>query len=240
MSTWPSLVRRVRPPAQVLAQVALGVVLVAALAFTPRDAVPVDNTDSLIGPDVHFTVAPVEQPAFGKILGGLSGLSGSAATSGALVSARAQIPTAPPVQLLIPLLRVHRAVEEVGVNRSGVMDVPANAWNAGWYKAGPVPGAPGNAVIEGHAGYPNQPMIFGNLSTLRPGDQIVVVLADKTQRLFLVVSTSSVPVGATPPGLASPYGPPSLTLITCSGDFDETSHTYSRRLVVQASYAGIV
>ncbi len=95
-------------------------------------------------------------------------------------------------------------------------------------------------MIEGHAGYPNQPMIFGKLSTLRAGDQIVVVLGDKSQRLFTVVSQSSVPVGSTPADFASPYGPPRLTLVTCSGDFDATTHSYARRLVVQASYSGLV
>jgi Sortase domain len=240
VSTWPSLLRRARPSAPVMAEVVLGVLLVAVLGFTPRDGVPVGNNDSLIGPSVRFTVAPAEQPSLGLALPGLNNLSAWASTSGALVSAKALIPTAPPAELLIPVLRVHRAVEPVGTNRSGVMDVPANSWNAGWYKSGPIPGAPGDAVIEGHAGYPGQPMIFGKLSTLRAGDQIVVVLADKSQRLFVVVSTSSVPVGFAPPGLGSPYGVPRLTLITCSGDFDDTSKTYSKRLVLQASYAGLV
>src|SRR4029077_2228604 len=109
------------------------------------------------------------------------------------------------VQLLIPALDVHRAVEAVGVNRSGVMNLPVNAWNAGWYQGGPVPGAPGDAVIEGHAGYPGQPMIFGKLMTLRAGDRIIVVLADRTRQLFRVDSMTSLPVGTAPPGFAEPY-----------------------------------
>jgi hypothetical protein len=240
VNTWPGMLRRARPSPQLVGEVVLGVLLVAALAFTPRDAAPTSNADDLIGPGVHFSVVPGEQPSFGLGLPGLSSLSGWASSSGAVVSARALIPTAAPAQLLIPLLRVHRTVEPVGTNRSGVMNLPTNGWNAGWYQGGPIPGAPGDAVIEGHAGYPNQPMIFGKLSTLRPGDQIVVVLGDKSQRLFTVVSQSSVPVGSTPADFASPYGPPRLTLVTCSGDFDATTHSYSRRLVVQASYSGLV
>jgi hypothetical protein len=240
VSTRPSLLRRARPSSQVVGEVVLGVLLVAVLGLTPRDATPTINSDDLIGPGVHFSVAPGEQPSFGLGLAGLSSVSGWASSSGAVVSARALIPTAPPAQLLIPLLRVHRTVEAVGTNRSGVMNLPTNGWNAGWYQGGPIPGAPGDAVIEGHAGYPNQPMIFGKLSTLRPGDQIVVVLGDKSQRLFTVVSQSSVPVGSTPADFASPYGPPRLTLVTCSGDFDATTHSYARRLVVQANYSGLV
>jgi hypothetical protein len=239
VSTWPGVLRRARPSPQLLGEIVLGVFLVAALGLTPRDAVPSTSTDDLIGRGVHFVVAPGTQPAFGSALPGLSNVSSWASTSGALVAERALVPKAPPAQLLIPTLNVHRAVEAVGTNRSGVMNLPVNGWNAGWYQGGPIPGAPGDAVIEGHAGFPNQPMIFGRLSTLRPGDQVVVVLADKSQRLFTVVSHSSVPVGYTPPGFASPYGLPRLTLVTCSGDFDDATKSYSRRLVVELSYAGL-
>jgi sortase (surface protein transpeptidase) len=75
---------------------------------------------------------------------------------------------------------------------------------------------------------------------LQPGDRIIVVLADKSRRLFLVVSTSRVPVGAAPNGFAEPYGPPRLTLITCTGYFDKASYSYSERLVVETRYAGLV
>jgi hypothetical protein len=239
VGTLPATLRRARLSPKLVGEVILGVLLVAALGLTPRDAVPSTTGDDLIGPGVHFVVAPGSQPAFGPALPGLNNMTAWASTSGALLTARALIPTSPPAQLLIPLLRVHRAVEPVGTNRSGVMNLPVNGWNAGWYQGGPIPGAPGDAVIEGHAGFPNQPMIFGKLSTLRPGDQIVVVLADKSQRLFTVLSQSNVPVGYTPSGFAAPYGPPRLTLVTCSGDFDATTHTYSRRLVVELSYAGL-
>jgi hypothetical protein len=238
--TWPSWLRRAHRADTVVGEVALAALLVAALAFAPRDAVPIDSPGDSIGPNVRFTAQPAEQPSFGLALPGLSKLSGWASTTGALVSARALLPTSPPAQLLIPTLRVHREVEAVGVNRFGVMDLPVNGWNAGWLKASPIPGAPGDAVIEGHAGYPGQPMIFGRLGTLRPGDQVVVVLADKSQRLFVVVSSTTVPVGKSPPGMAEPYGPPRLTLVTCTGHFDDQNHFYSQRLVVELSYSGVV
>jgi len=135
---------------------------------------------------------------------------------------------------------VHRAVEAVGIDRRGVIKLPVNWWNAGWYQGGPVPGAPGDAVIEGHAGFPDQPLIFGRLATLRTGDKIVVVLGDGSRHLFLVVSMSKLAVGTAPPGMAEPYGPPRLTLITCTGSFDKDHFSYSQRLVVEASYAGLV
>jgi len=153
---------------------------------------------------------------------------------------QAPIPTARPVQLLIPSIGVHRAVEIVGVTRSGVMQQPANYWNAGWFKGSPVPGAPGDSVIEGHAGYPGQPLIFGRLVKLHAGDAIIVVLGDRTRQLFRVESMRSVPVGTLPAGMAEPYGTPRLTLITCTGHFDQGSYSYSQRLVLEARYVGPV
>lgn len=239
VSAW-LLMSRARQSPQVVSEVVLAALLLVALAFTPHDAAPSTSSDNVVGPTVRFQSTPAEQPSLGLALPGLQGLSALAKVGGHAVSAKALIPTAPPVQLLIPTLNVHRPVEGVGVNRFRVMNLPVNAWNAGWYNSGPIPGAPGDAVIEGHAGYPGKPMLFGKLSSLRPGDQIVVVLADNSRRLFVVASMTSVAVGVAPPGMAEPTGPARLTLITCTGSFDATNFSYSRRLVVEANYAGIV
>lgn len=243
MQTRPASLGHAHSSEAVIGEVVLGVMLVCALAFSPHDAVPIDNPDASTGDNVRLAASVAQQPSFGLALPGLRDLSNWGATTGAVLSAnaaKALIPSAPPAQLLIPALYVHRAVEAVGTNRFGVMDLPANAWNAGWYKAGPTPGAPGDAVIEGHAGYPNQPMMFGKLATLRRGDQVVVVLSDGSKRLFLVESMSTVAAGTAPPGLGEPYGPPRLTLITCTGHFDDQNHFYSQRLLVELSYSGVV
>jgi hypothetical protein len=233
-------VRLARPAAQLLGEVALGVVLVATVAVSPRDGAPAAGYDDAWTAQVvvPYQSASYQQPQFGLNLPGLQSLTGSA--KAIVVSSTALVPTSPPVQLLIPALNVHRAVEGVGTNRFGVMNLPVNGWNAGWYKAGPIPGAPGDAVIEGHAGYPDQPMIFGKLATLKRGDKVFVVLADGSRRLFLISSMTTLPGGVAPPGMAEPYGPPRLTLVTCTGHFDATNKYYSQRLVVEASYAGIV
>jgi hypothetical protein len=236
----PSLIRRAHISTKAFGEVMLAVLLLATLAFSWRDGLPGNSYDGTAQAAIRIEALPGEQPSFGLTLPGLRNIPGWAKSTGELVSSRALIPTAPPVQLLIPSLNVHRPVEAVGVNRSRVMDLPVNAWNAGWYKGGPVPGAPGDAVIEGHAGYPDQPMIFGKLATLRPGDQILVVLSDGSRRLFIVKSMATLPVGVAPPGMAEPYGAPRLTLITCAGHFDEKTFSYSQRLVVEASYAGTV
>jgi sortase (surface protein transpeptidase) len=231
-STWRSRGRS-RVTMRLAGEAALGVALGATLVFAWSDKTP--NVDTVY-------TAPPTQSAMSLFAPGLAGAKdtlGSATAASASISERLSVPTAAPVQLLIPSLDIHRPVEQVGTNRSGVMDLPANFWNAGWLKSGPVPGAPGDAVIEGHAGYPGQSLIFGRLVSLHPGDHIIVVLGDRTRRLFLVESMTRVPVGAAPPGMAEPYGPPRLTLITCTGHFDQGHYSYSQRLVLEASYAGL-
>jgi sortase (surface protein transpeptidase) len=74
---------------------------------------------------------------------------------------------------------------------------------------------------------------------LRPGDQVIVVLADRSRRLFIVASKAIVPAGASPQGLADPYGPARLTLITCTGSFNKYTYSSSQRLLVYANYAGL-
>ena len=224
---------RTHLPARLLGEVLFGALLVLTLAFSGRDGVPHEEAPYALG-------RLAGTPLFPQAVPGVGSLQGWAQTTEVSVSYRLLIPTARPVQLLIPALDVHRPVEAVGVDRSGVMNLPVNFWNAGWYNGGPVPGAPGDAVIEGHAGYPGEPLIFGRLATLRPGDRVVVVLGDGTRRLFLVESNAVLPVGSAPPGMGEPYGPPRLTLITCTGYFNKTSYSYSERLVVEASYAGLV
>jgi len=225
---------RPRPIMQIFSGVAFVIVLALTLGFSWRDG-------TADGDGMNAEAPSPAYDATGYLTGRdlRSRMLFTVSATSEMGAPQAPIPTARPVQLLIPALDVHRAVEGIGVNRAGVLDLPVNAWDAGWYMAGPVPGAPGDAVIEGHAGYPGKPMIFGRLVMLKPGDRIIVVLADGTRQLFLVSSIATIPVGSAPPGMAEPYGLPRLTLITCTGHFDQSSYSYSRRLVVEASYAGL-
>jgi LPXTG-site transpeptidase (sortase) family protein len=214
---------------RLLGEVVAAVVLVAALVFTWSDGPPADDSvDPVIrAPAFSASVAGYADPAHDRT-----------PVAPPAPAPEPPVPTAPPVMVLIPSINVHRPVEAVGVDNHGAMENTVNLWNAGWYKGGPVPSAPGDAVIEGHAGYPDAPLLFGRLPRLHAGDKIVVILADGTRRLFLVDSLSIWPAGTGPPGMGEPYGPPRLTLITCTGPFDDHYKTYADRLAVEASYAG--
>src|SRR5256885_16335876 len=88
----------------------------------------------------------------------------------------------PPRSTLFPYTTLFRS-EAIGVDRSGAMSPPHNYFDVGWYNLGPVPGDPGDAVIDGHAGYPDQPLVFGRLGKLRAGDRIVVRSEEHTSEL---------------------------------------------------------
>ncbi len=230
---WPSFLgSRVHLPTGLLGGVVLTGVLGAALFASWTDGTP--NRDAVVDPVAHAArFVPEPSVHFGWV---------AAAAVGGRISVTLPpppVPSAPPATILIASLNVHRPVEPVGVDRWGRMNLPQNLWNAGWYKGGPVPGAPGDAVIEGHAGYPKAPLLFANLSKLRSGDKIVVALADGSKQLFLVDSVSIWRAGAAPADMGQPYGLPRLTLITCTGPFDDHYKTYADRLVVQARYAGL-
>ena len=229
------MVGRAQLYTRLLGEVALVALLVATAVSSWRDGVPTDEFADLLAP-----TGMASTDVSGDSLYGTAHLRPKLPVVAPPASPLPRGPVSPPVQILIPLLDVHRAVEKVGVDQFGTLNLPVNSWNAGWFRFGPVPGARGDAVIEGHAGYPGKPMIFGKLATLRPGDQIIVVHADGTRRLFLVVSMRSVPAGSAPSGLAEPSGPPRLTLVTCTGHFDKKSFWYSDRLLVEARYAGTV
>lgn len=231
---WPAVAGRAQLSTRLLGEVLLGVLLAVTVAASWRDGISPDESGDQVAPASVASLDPS-----GNTLSGTTHLRPPLPVVAPAASPLPRGPVSPPVQLLIPVLDVHRAIEKVGVDQSGTLLLPVNAWNAGWYEWGPVPGARGDAVIEGHAGYPGKPMIFGKLATLRPGDQIIVVHADGTRSLFLVVSMRSVPAGSAPSGLAEPAGPPRLTLVTCTGHFDKKSYWYSERLLLEARYAGL-
>ena len=143
-----------------------------------------------------------------------------------------------PVRLLIPAISVSTRVELVGVGGDGAMQTPYNIYNVGWYSPGVHPGQVGDAVMDGHVGLPGQPLVFANLGRLRLGDAITVIRGDGKSAHFIVSRSRVVPAGSRPPGLFAADGAPTLSLITCTGQYDGGSFSYADRLIVDARYAG--
>lgn len=141
-------------------------------------------------------------------------------------------PPAAPVRLLIPSLGVDVAVEASGIDPAGLMETPRDIHNAGWYRNGPSPGAPGDAVIDGHVGLPGLPLVFTSLASIAVGALVTTVMADGSRHTFRVTSKRGWPADSRPTGLFVPDGPARLSLVTCTGFYDPVSQSYAARLVV--------
>ena len=107
----------------------------------------------------------------------------------------------------------------------------------GWYRAGVAPGDAGDALLDGHLDWTNGPAVFWELGKVRVGDSIEVDRADGSQVRFVVDSTSVVPYNASEDALFTATGPPTMSLITCTGVWDQQRGTYLQRLLVHASLA---
>jgi sortase (surface protein transpeptidase) len=150
-----------------------------------------------------------------------------------------QFPVAPggthlPATLLIPEIGVAAAVEPVRVDSRGNMGVPSEPEHVGWYEPGPAPGAPGDAVIDGHLDWYTGKAVFENLRTLRQGAEIDVIARDGATLRFVVTDSRTVAYTDRPAGLFATTGSPRLSLITCGGAWDKRKGTYLERLVVNA------
>lgn len=76
-----------------------------------------------------------------------------------------------PLRVDIPSVGVHAPVVVRGLTRAGAVDPPpyTTPGVAGWYGAGPAPGAEGAALIVGHVDTATRPAVFYPLSTVAPG-----------------------------------------------------------------------
>jgi hypothetical protein len=154
------------------------------------------------------------------------------------------VPTTPvldsatPVRLQIPAIGVDTDLVALGLNPNGSMQVPAKWEQAGWYDRGPRPGEDGPAVIAGHVDSKSGPAVFFRLHLLRAGDDIAVTRADHSVVHFRIDRLEQFPKRTFPTATVfAPTPGPTLRLITCTGAFDETLHSYLDNLVAFASPA---
>lgn len=140
-----------------------------------------------------------------------------------------------PVAIDIPSLRVHSELETLDVDATGMLEVPEDVAVAGWWSAGPVPGADGAAVIVGHLDSHRSPGVFSRVPTMERGDRIEVRRADGSTVVFAVHALEQYSKDNLPARRI--YGPtpgPELRLITCGGRFDRGSKSYQDNIVVFA------
>ncbi len=138
-------------------------------------------------------------------------------------------------RLVIPRLGVDAQIEALGRDQDGAMASPSALDMVGWFNRGPVPGQPGDAVIDGHFGLPAEPAVFRDLRLLRPGDAIQVVWPDGRLADFRVALSETMAPSTQPSGLFARSGPARLSLITCAGKWEQSVRSYSDRLIVTAT-----
>jgi LPXTG-site transpeptidase (sortase) family protein len=139
-----------------------------------------------------------------------------------------------PARLVISRIGVNARIEARGLDASRNMLTPKDFHDVAWYNLGPLPGQPGNALMNGHVDWWTGSAVFTRLSQLRPGDIITVVRGDGTRLSFKVTGRRVVTADARVASLFAPSKVASLTLITCTGAWDPSILSATHRLLVSA------
>jgi sortase (surface protein transpeptidase) len=142
----------------------------------------------------------------------------------------------PPTRIKIPAIGIDAPLVRLDLDRAGAIDVPSDFNRPGWYQRGPAPGDAGAAVILGHLDSYTGPAVFWRLSSLRPGDTVLIARQDGSQLTFAVQRTVSYSVDAFPS--FDVYGVtvrPELRLITCGGTYSASRRQYLSNVVTFAA-----
>lgn len=142
------------------------------------------------------------------------------------------VPTNGRVEL--PALGVAAPIVRVGIDDSERMVVPTNARDVAWLDQGGIPGRTQNLVLAGHIAYSRVAGSFNRIGQLRPGDDVVLRIDDKTLR-YRVVWNCRFDRDTTLADRIMGYTTvPSVTLISCGGVFDTAARTHTDRITVRA------
>ena len=200
------------------------------------------------------TATPAATPAATATPAPTSTAAPGPATYYSLDSLREGVGEAPDAtlgRLRIPIIDVDAAVGQRLVTGQ-IMEDPTGPSDVVWYdlslweNLGGAPGEGHNAVFAGHVDYRaaipwadasyQGEAVFFNLTLLAPGDRIEVDMGGTTHH-YVVTWTREVSrdlEGGWRPILTSEVETDSITLITCGGEFDRSSRTYSHRFIVRA------
>lgn len=144
-------------------------------------------------------------------------------------------------ELILPSAGIRAAVVQVGLTHDGAMGSPDNPFVLGWFNRSAIPGETGNALLGGHRDYQDREGNIGvgvcwELDETRLGDQLIM-FDGSTNRYYVydVVDIATIrPDSREAVKYLSQTRESVVTLITCSGDFDEDTHSYEERIVVVA------
>jgi sortase (surface protein transpeptidase) len=165
-------------------------------------------------------------------------LPDEAAAPSAPSATAAETPPAP-VSIRIEAIGASAPVDPLGLNADGTLQVPTDFSRTGYYTGRPPPGEVGPAIIVAHVDSKTGPAVFYRLRDLKPGDEVVVTLADESEVVFAVDRLEQHPKKAFPTkAVYDPTPGATLRLITCGGSFDKASGHYRDNLVAFAHLKG--
>ena len=146
-------------------------------------------------------------------------------------------PGSPPMGVDVPGLGIRSAVNPVGQNPDGSVEVPAPGPlydQAAWYRYSVTPGEIGPSVLLGHVDSARSgPSVFYDLAKIETGSAFTVNRADGSVLSFRVDSVQRYPKDAFP--TQTVYGGttrPEIRLVTCGGEFDRLERSYRDNIVV--------
>jgi LPXTG-site transpeptidase (sortase) family protein len=125
-----------------------------------------------------------------------------------------------PVEISINSLNLDLPVLPTHITK-GKWDDPKHA--VAFWQDSPLPGDLGNSVFYGH----NWPTIFGKLTKIKNGSEIVIKFSDSSEKAFTVKNTYTITADQT--HILNQTDDTRLTLYTCTGFID------SKRFVVIAT-----
>jgi hypothetical protein len=144
-----------------------------------------------------------------------------------------------PVTLVIPSQQVRASVVPV-INAGGILQVPDDPAQVGWWSASaPAGSSRGSVVIDGHVDSATSgPGALFRLDGLRVADRIELTTGTGAVRTYAVTGRRVYQKAAgLPADIFDQLGAPRLVLISCGGPFDSTAGSYLDNIVVFAAPA---
>lgn len=125
-----------------------------------------------------------------------------------------------PIRIVIPSLKIDNSVFGAKINK-GQWETTDKGIS--YLLSSPVPGGSGNSILYGH----NWSSILGNLTKIKTGERIEIIMSNGEKKTFIVQFTSVVDPSQT--HILSQTNDNRITLYTCTGFLD------SKRFVATAT-----
>jgi hypothetical protein len=146
-----------------------------------------------------------------------------------------------PLSVQVRRAGIDARVVPVGVGRDGMLGIPQDVRQVGWWQAGAAAGsAAGTVVLVGHVDSAQQGAgAFFPLRQLNPGDRVVLSGAGGERTVYVVSARRQYPKSSLPRAEVFGQGSmPRLVLLTCGGPFNSATRHYEDNVVVYATPLG--